>query len=109
VVTRDVVEDDRFRGLAFHFRSGLSLDERLNRIAQVLGVPRAQFLHTAEHTTSLPSPGRDHTRIVRMIDAGIAGSSIFLTGNYFGGLALEDCALRSRAETERLLADLHRE
>jgi protoporphyrinogen oxidase len=106
VVTRDVVEDERFRAFAFHFRVGLSLDERLDRIAQVLGVSRARFVHVAEHASSLPSPSREHADIVRAIDAGLAGSNVYLTGNYFGGLALEDCALRSRAETERLLAEL---
>jgi oxygen-dependent protoporphyrinogen oxidase len=109
VVTRDIVPDDRFRAFAFHFRSGLSLDERLERIARVVGVSRARFLHVAEHATSLPSPSREHAEVVRAIDAGLAGSGIYLTGNYFGGLAIEDCVLRSRAETERLLAERQKE
>jgi protoporphyrinogen oxidase len=107
VVTRDVVEDERFRAFAFHFRSGLSLDERLDRIARVVGVSHERFLHVAEHAASLPSPGREHASIVRAVDAGLAGLGVYLTGNYFGGLALEDCALRSRSETERLLAERH--
>jgi oxygen-dependent protoporphyrinogen oxidase len=109
MVTRDVVVDDRFRGFAFHFRSGLSLDERLGCITSVTKVPRARFLHVAEHATSLPSPGRQHAEIVRAIDASIADSAVYVTGNYFGGLAIEDCVLRSRAEAERMLAQLQRE
>jgi len=109
VVTRDVVEDERFRGLAFHFRAGLSLDDRLDRIAAVTGTPRASFVHVAEHATSLPSPNRGHAEIVSALDAAIAYQGIYVTGNFFSGLAIEDCALRSRAECDRLLRDLHRE
>ena len=105
VVTSDVVDDECFRGFAFHFRSGLSLDDRLDRIANVTGAARSSFLHVAENSTSLPSPGRDHARIFEAVEAGIAGSSVYLTGNYFGGLAIEDCVLRSRAEAERLLRE----
>jgi protoporphyrinogen oxidase len=102
-VSRDVVPDDRFRALAFHFRAGLSRDERLARIAAVTKTTRASFVHVAEHATSLPSPGLGHADIVRAIDESLAGSRIFITGNYFGGLALEDCVLRSVAESQRLV------
>jgi protoporphyrinogen oxidase len=103
-VSRDVMPDARFRALAFHFRAGLSRDERLDRIAAVTGAQRARFLHVAEHETSLPSPGLGHADLVRTIDEALATSGIFLTGNYFGGLAIEDCVLRSTAEAARLLS-----
>jgi protoporphyrinogen oxidase len=104
-VSRDVVPDDRFRALAFHFRAGLSRDERLDRIAAVTKTTRANFVHIAENATSLPSPGLGHADIVRAIDKSIAGSRIFITGNYFGGLAIEDCVLRSVAESQRLVSE----
>jgi protoporphyrinogen oxidase len=40
---------------------------------------------------------------VRAIDQGIAGSRVYVAGNFFGGLAIEDCVLRSAAEAARLL------
>ncbi len=104
-VSRDVIPDDRFRALAFHFRTGLSRDERLDHIAAVTKTTRASFVHVAEHATSLPSPGLGHADLVRAIDESIAGSRIFITGNYFGGLALEDCVLRSVAESRRLVSE----
>ena len=104
-VSRDVVPDDKFRALAFHFRTGLTLDERLDRIAKITGASRKAFLHVAEHTTSLPSPGLVHADIVHAIDQAIAGSHVYITGNFFGGLAIEDCALRSAAEAARLLSE----
>jgi UDP-galactopyranose mutase len=108
VVTRDVVDDERFRGFTFHFRAGISHDARLERIAAVTGCPRNSFLHVAEHSVSLPSPVRGHGEIVSTLDAALAGSGIYITGNFFAGLAIEDCALRSRAECDRLLRDLQK-
>jgi UDP-galactopyranose mutase len=101
-VSRDVVPDERFRALAFHFRAGLGRDERLARIAEVTGVEPARFAEIAEHRSCLPSPTLGHAEVVAAIDQAIAGSGIYVTGNYFGGLAIEDCVLRSAAEAQRL-------
>jgi oxygen-dependent protoporphyrinogen oxidase len=104
-VSRDVVPDDRFRALAFHFRTGLTMDERLDRIADVTGASRKAFVHVAEHATTLPSPELGHVEIVGAIDRGIAGARLYVTGNFFGGLAIEDCVVRSAAETARLIVE----
>ena len=55
--------------------------------------------------TSLPSPGLGHEDIVQAIDKGVAGSGVYLTGNFFGGLAIEDCVLRSVSEATRLIGE----
>jgi len=104
-VSRDVVPDEHHRALAFHFRSGLAPAERSERIARVTGVDPGAFLHLAEHRSVLPSPTLGHTEIVRDLDASLPRSGVYMTGNYFGGLALEDCVLRSRAEAARRLAE----
>jgi oxygen-dependent protoporphyrinogen oxidase len=104
-VSRDVLPDDRFRGLAFHFREGLSREERLERIAKVTATDRGSFLDVSEREGSLPSPELGHPEIVRALDEALAKSGVYLAGNYFGGLALEDCVLRSKAEIERLLGE----
>ncbi len=103
-VSRDVIPDQRLRALAFHFRAGLTLDERLDRIRDVTGVDRKSFVQVCEHETSLPSPGIGHPDLVRAIDQGLAGSRVYITGNFFEGLAIEDCALRSASETSRLVS-----
>ena len=104
-VSRDVVPDDRLRALSFHFGTGLTLDERLDRIAKVIGTGRKAFVHVAEHQATLPSPRVGHPDIVRIIDQGIAGARVYVTGNFFGGLAIEDCVLRSVAEAGRLVSE----
>jgi protoporphyrinogen oxidase len=107
-VSRDVVPDDRLRALSFHFRTGLTLDERLDRIAKATGANREAFRHVSEHETSLTSPRLGHSDLVHAIDRGIAGSHVYITGNFFGGLAIEDCVLRSAAEAGRLLDENRR-
>lgn len=104
VVSRDVVPDERYRGFAFHFRPGTPEDERERHIAAVLGVPPGQWAHRAERTNVLPAPVVGHDRLVLELDRALAGRRLLVTGNYFGGLAIEDCVTRSAGEFERLQA-----
>lgn len=52
--------------------------------------------------TLLPSPVLGHDRTIAELDRMLAGTRLSLTGNYFEGLAIEDCVLRSRAEWARV-------
>jgi protoporphyrinogen/coproporphyrinogen III oxidase len=101
-VTRDPVPDPERRGFAFHFRPGVSRDEKLARMAEVLRVPREELGTPAEQRLTLPSPALGHADVVRDIDAALAGGKLAVTGNYFDGLAIEDCVLRSNAEWGRI-------
>ena len=105
VVTRDVVPHEHLRAFTFHFRAGLTLDQRIERICAVTGLNRGQLVCVATHTTSLPSLSLGHAAIAEEIDHRLPGSGLYITGNYFGGLAIEDCSLRSAKEAERLLAE----
>ena len=107
VVTRDVVPDERLRAFTFHFRAGLTLDERIDRICAVTGVGRSDLACVATHATSLPALALGHAAIAEAIDhLLLAASGLYVTGNYFGGLAIEDCSLRSAKEAERLLKEV---
>ena len=101
-VTRDPVPDASFRAFAFHFRPGHGHEEKLARVAEVLKVDRGDLVDVEEKTTVLPSPVLGHDGLVREIDRLLEGSSLALTGNYFEGLAIEDCVQRSRAEWLRV-------
>jgi UDP-galactopyranose mutase len=101
-VTRDPVPDASFRAFAFHFRPGHGREEKLARIAEVLKVDRGDLADVEEKTTVLPSPVLGHDALVHEIDRLLEGSSLALTGNYFEGLAIEDCVQRSRAEWLRV-------
>jgi UDP-galactopyranose mutase len=102
VVTRDVVPDETWRGFVFHFQPGHREDEKLARVAALLGVTRGAIAHVSERRTVLPSPALGHHDIVAGLDAALASQRLAVTGNWFAGLAIEDCMLRSRAEWQRI-------
>jgi protoporphyrinogen/coproporphyrinogen III oxidase len=103
-VTRDPFPDPERRAFAFHFRPGLSLEERREKMRDVLRVPPDAEGEIAEWRHVLPSPAVGHGAIVAAIDRELAGKRLALSGNYFGGLAIEDCVLRSNAEWDRVSA-----
>src|SRR5262249_23629454 len=102
VVTRDVVPDPTWRGFVFHFQPGHSEDDKHARIAAVLGIGRADVAHVSERRTVLPSPVLGHKDVVAGLDAALGSQRIAVTGNWFGGLSIEDCVQRSRAEWQRV-------
>jgi UDP-galactopyranose mutase len=101
-VTRDPFPDPARRAFAFHFKPGLSRDDRLKRMSEVLKVPRGELSQVVEQRLTLPSPALGHDRIVADVDRCLAGGKLAVTGNYFAGLAVEDCVIRSFEEWARV-------
>ena len=105
VVSRDVVPDDRYRGFTFHFRPGV-LDTAGQRdcIARTLSLPREMLTmaNMVGKTNQLPALRVGHSERTRDVDRMLAGTRLALTGNYFTGIAIEDCVIRSRQEWTRL-------
>lgn len=104
IVTRDVVDHPSKRGFVFHFKPGLDEDQRRDRVRDILGVPTGELELWRERRSVLPSPVLGHHERIRALDAELAGTGVAVTGNYFAGLAIEDCVLRSKSEWERLAA-----
>jgi protoporphyrinogen oxidase len=102
-VSRDTVPHDSYRGFSFHFKAGkLAHEEKLQRICQVLKVRREDLQQVAARESRLPSPVVGHGSIVASIDRLLAGTRLLVAGNYFAGMAVEDCIVRSRSEFTRL-------
>lgn len=102
VVTRDAVTDPDFRGFAFHFRPGTSPEDRTARICAVLGLEPQALEQRVAASRRLPSPLRGHAERMGQLQQVLAGQPLLITGNYFTGLAIEDCVSRSVAEAQRL-------
>lgn len=102
-VSRDTVPDPAYRGFSFHFKAGrLPLEAKLKRIAEVLQVRPEELQQVAQRESRLPSPVVGHHALTGEIDAHLANGNLFVTGNYFAGMAIEDCIVRSRKEFDRL-------
>lgn len=103
VVTRDVVPHPSLRALTFHFHAGIPLEQRIDRICAVTHLDRDKFKCLVTHAVSLPALALGHADVTREIDQNLPDSGLFITGNYFGGLAIEDCSSRSKNEAQRFL------
>ena len=101
-VSRDTVPDDNYRGFAFHFRPGESDEKKMRRITEVLGISMDKIIHKYEVENTVPSLKVGHKEWLEKMDNMLAGKNLLLTGNYFGGMAIEDCVSRSLNEAERV-------
>ncbi len=105
-VSADIFEHPKLRGLIFHFKPGrLDEQQKLERIGRVLGVQPSRFLQVFTKTNRLPSPAMGHGRLLEEIDNLLPGKALALTGNYFRGVAVEDCLERTQSEFMRLNGD----
>ncbi len=105
MVSRDTVSDAHWRGFTFHFRPGVLGEERkLERIAQVLGIDQAllESGNVVSKLNQLPALRVGHGERAKELNQALAGHRLALVGNYFSGVAIEDCVTRSRTEFERL-------
>lgn len=102
-VSRDAVSDEKFRGFAFHFRPGkLSIDEKIKTIAAALKIEPDKIVQTvAKNDNVVPSLTLDHAKWQSEADKLLKGKPLFVTGNYFSGVAIEDCMQRSLSEFNR--------
>ncbi|MBI5026810.1 MAG: FAD-dependent oxidoreductase [Nitrospirae bacterium] len=102
-VSRDTVPHKSYRGFSFHFKAGiLSYEAKLRRISEVLGVKPEQLEYMVTKENIVPCLRVGHDKFITEIDQLIAGKRLLLTGNYFSGLAIEDCVSRSLKEFSRL-------
>jgi len=103
IVSRDTVPDDNYRGFSFHFKPGLDDKAKRARITEVLGVSFAKIEHTVSKINTVPSLRMGHHQWLDKSNAMLKGKkNLLITGNYFGGMAIEDCVSRSKSEFERL-------
>jgi len=103
IVSRDTVPDDNYRGFSFHFKPGLDDKTKRARITEVLGVTFSKIEHTVSKINTVPSLRMGHHQWLEKSNTLLKGKkNLLITGNYFGGMAIEDCVSRSKSEFERL-------
>lgn len=100
-VSRDTVPHPRYRGVSFHFKPGV-LDDEAKRRRSAAVVQAGQMEECVFRRSALPSLAVGQRQVVESVDGGLAGKRLLLTGNYFLGLAIEDCVARSLSEFTRL-------
>ncbi len=102
VVARDPIPNPSLRGFALHLDPRVHPEEGLAKLAKLVGVTPPQFESFARKLTSLPSPALGHERLVQRVDELLSTTPLAIAGNWFGGISIEDCAIRAVSEAERL-------
>lgn len=102
MVTRDVLANEKYRGFACHFqKDDISNREQEATMAKLLGVDKIPQTVKANHTLPLIKIG--HKERMSSIIYQAEKMGIYITGNFFNGLSLEDCVERSTQEALRYL------
>lgn len=102
-VSRDVVEDEKYRGFVFHFKPGkLDNPAKIEFVCKVLGISKEKIIDTYYIQNTVPSFKLGQESIVKKIKSLLEGRKLLLTGNYFSGMAIEDCVSRSKSEFNRI-------
>jgi protoporphyrinogen/coproporphyrinogen III oxidase len=102
-VSRDPFPDSDWRAFAFHFRAGLTRDQKIRCICDLLRTDPSDLDGITEHTTILPAPRINHLKVIAEIRKQLEVSRhLALVGNYFNGLAVEDCITQSFSEWQRI-------
>jgi len=103
-VSRDHIEHPSLRGFAFHFKPGL-LDhaKKVEKACSVLGINSRSPVRVIHKTNRLPAPDMGHHDLISGVDNLLKGQPLALVGNYFNGVAVEDCMERVESELARLL------
>lgn len=99
-VSRDIIPHEKYRGVSFHFREGvLDKEGKISKIEDVLGIDRGAIVAMDATVNFSPTLGMDHKARVAKIDEAVKGyKGLYIVGNYFGGVAIEDCALRAASQ-----------
>jgi protoporphyrinogen oxidase len=102
MVTRDVLTDEKYRGFACHFqKDDMSNGEQEATMAKLLAVDEIPQTVKAYHTLPLIKIGHKERMAGIIYQAEKMG--VYITGNFFNGLSLEDCVERSSQEAKRYL------
>ena len=103
MVSRDVVPHKQLRGFTFHFAPNLlNYDEKIDRIADILGIQQHSIKYIKEATHTLPSFRLGHDKWLARTNQLLSEIDLILTGNYFSGVSIEDCLSRSKQQFFRL-------
>lgn len=101
VVSRDTIDSDIYRGMTFHFGEGdKTMNEKINLICKVLGIDKKDIITQLYTNHILPSLRIKDIGLNEQVNAD-SRNNIYLLGNYYFGLSIEDCVHRSYVEYER--------
>ncbi len=98
MVSRDVLPHSTLRGFSFHFEQ--DAPDKHSIIHKVLGTDNQQIPSNNSTQHQLPLIPTGHAQRLEKIKTFAKDAGIYLVGNYFNGLSLEDCVERALEEAD---------
>lgn len=104
-VSRDVVEHPNYRAIVFHCHINTSTKDLINKITKLLKINPTDILYSYQKTNLLPCYHRNHNIFLKDLEKELSQvPNLYITGNFFDRLAIENCIRRSNKEANRLLS-----
>lgn len=101
-VTGDLLGVKEVRSFTFHFENEITDKERLDIICKVLKINKEDILEEKTVSHSLPALKYENIDAIGELKKQLEHQKdIYILGNYFYGLSIEDCVHRSKDEANR--------
>lgn len=106
VVSRDIYPHATYRGFTMHSEHTSSEKKLLRGLCEASSVEQQDVIHKYSKINRLPILPKNHDTIIAAIKEKVMKTKgIYIVGNYFSGLSLEDCILTAEKESQRYLND----
>jgi protoporphyrinogen oxidase len=93
------VNNDRYRAATLHFLDSVAPAEEFKKLKKLFKISESAALYTHEERFCLPRLLSGHKKRADRLEELLKGiKNLHLLGNFFGGLSMEDCAIRAENE-----------
>jgi protoporphyrinogen oxidase len=101
-VSRDLVDHPQYRCFTFHFEQGTKNDsQKMETVCKTLHISQTDIVEQSAAKHILPSLRTCHLNLTEQVENKRIHAGIYLLGNYFKGVSLEDCVQRAQVEFDR--------
>lgn len=106
-VSRDIITDKNLRAIVFHCKNHtMDVNNLLFKITELLKINKDKIIHSEIKQQSLPKYNKNHTNFINDLNKELATQdNLYITGNFFDRLAIENCIRRSNYEFKRIISN----
>lgn len=105
IVSRDIAPNEKYRGFTIHTQGKVPAEQLKKTLCTALNIEQPCILSEKYKNNRLPQLQKRHEDFLEELTETISKTeNIYITGNYFQGLSLEDCVQRSQEEAVRLVS-----
>lgn len=105
IVSRDVIFHKNYRGFTIHSEGIVDVEKLRKTICKTLEIKEENIIKEGYKCNILPKLKKGHEDLLEQLTEEINKlNDLYITGNYFQGLSLEDCLQQSQKEALRYIS-----